>query len=333
MNNEKTTAMILKFCDLLPDWCNSFVLATGTEYKPLTRLAYIREINNFMDYLITFVPHFSVLEKKDISPSDFEQITSEDISRYFTFYFDKGRDKKTVARKRAVLSSFFQYQIANKRLAFNPVIAAAKVKLEKTDEIFHLEVDEQLTLLNEVDCGSHLSKRAEASHHIYRKRDLAILTLMLDTGLRISELQGIDIKDLDFNDCCVFVTRKGNKTQHVYFSDHASEILKDYLAERKEYKDKDPLFITHSGERIGIRAIQKMVKKYAVASLPGKGQKVTPHKMRSSFAFTFYDASNNDILALQRKMGHSSINATNRYVAATDKTMQETRNLVEQAKK
>lgn len=336
MDNEKITKQLINYCEMLPEICTSYLLETGTQLSVTTRLAYAKELSTFFDYLISYSPVFCDCEKNNINKELIEQITSQDISRYLTIYKDQGHSEKTTARKRAALSSYFNYLVANRIVSFNPVQAAVRVKLHKSDEVIYLEINDQIKLLDSVDSGNDLSKRKQAYHNKYRLRDNALCTLLLDTGIRVSELRGINIEDLDLEKCSVIITRKGGKIQTVYFSDETTEKIQDYLLERKNKEKnlskKDPLFVTLKGERLSVRAIEVLVKKYSESSLPGKGSKITPHKLRSSFAMGFYEETK-DILALQRKLGHDGLAATNIYAKATDKKMQETRNILENRRK
>ena len=148
--------------------------------------------------------------------------------------------------------------------------------------------------------------------------------------MRVSELQGINLHDIDFDNCSIIITRKGGNISTIYFSDEAKEPLYEYYMYRKNIEGvsgADALFTSAQGVRLSVRAIEKLVKKYATATLPGKGNHISPHKMRSSFAMTFYEETK-DILALQRKLGHKSIAVTNIYAKATDEKMKETRNVL-----
>ena len=173
-----------------------------------------------------------------------------------------------------------------------------------------------------------------AFHEKYKKRDLAIIFLFLDTGLRISELQALNINDVviydDFmqdesNECFVLTLRKGKKRSgktpsKVYFSDESKTYIQDYLRSREIHGEKfdsnSPLFTTLDGDRLSVRQIQQMLKKYVRASLHRSD--ISVHKLRSSFAMEFYKAEH-DILVLQNRMGHASIAATNIYARASDK--------------
>ncbi len=330
-DNDSQTSKLMGLCALLPDCCSSFLLETGTQTAKSTRLAYARELIWFFDYLISYNPDFCDLDKPEITLEDIRKITSQDISRYLTIYKDKGKAERTVARKRAALSSFFEYLTVNRQIDHNPVSAAVRVKIHQSDEVLYLNIDEQLSLLSSVDNGASLDDKKRVYHDRYRVRDYSLVLLLLDTGMRVSELNGINIADMDLDGCSVIVTRKGGNRQTLYFSDETRDSVQEYLDERKVRGDAltgtEPLFVTLKGNRLTVRAIEKLVKKYTASAIPGKGQLLSPHKMRSSFAMEDYRAEK-DILALQRKMGHKSLAATNIYAKATDQEMQATRSIL-----
>lgn len=330
-DNSSISKKIIEMCDLLPEFCQSFLLETGTEMATTTRLAYSRELNWFFDFLIDNNRYFCDKNKRDLTVNDIKEITSQDISRYLTRFNDLGRKERTVARKRAALSRFFGYLTNNKLIQFNPVNAAVKVKIHQSDEVTYLNLNEQINFINSIESGKDLGENQQKFHDKYKLRDTALIILLLDTGMRVSELHGINNHDFDFNACSVIITRKGGNIQTIFFSDDTRDLLEEYLAYKKvkfpDMTDDAPFFVTLKGDRLSIRAIEVLVKKYAVAALPGKGNKISPHKMRSSFAMEFYGETK-DILALQRKLGHKNITATNIYAKATDKKMQETRNIL-----
>lgn len=326
-----THLKILEFCDMLPDCCEPFLMATGTESALTTRLAYARELVWFFDYLINYNPEFCELKRKSIELNDIKKITSQDISRYLTIHKDQGLAERTLARKRAALSSFFSYLSNNQQIPFNPVLAAAKVKIHQSDEVVHLTMEEQDILLNAIANGTGLDNNKLKYHDKYKKRDSALVMLFLDTGMRISELHAVDIIDVDLSGCSIIVTRKGGNHQHIYFSNTARDLLAEYIEERKlrgPVLSSDPLFVTLQNKRLAVRSIEVLVKKYVQAALPGKGNTVHVHTLRSSFAMAFYDASGKDLLSLQRKLGHRSLAATNIYAKATDKAMYNSRSLL-----
>ncbi len=312
----------------IPECCRNFILTTGAEKSVSTRSSYLDEIRHFFDYIIKKSDVLKGLEYEQINKEILEDITSEDISRYITHCMDQGLKEKTVARKRAALSSLFNYLVKNKIISFNPVLASTKVKIHQSDELTYIDIKQQNLLLNCVENGSGLDDKKLLYHEKYKARDTAIIMLLLDTGMRVSELHNLDIADFNSKECSVTVLRKGGNTQTLYFSDETTDLIKASLAERTMLNGDDPLFVTKKGDRLSIRAIQELVKKYTAAS----GKKLSPHKLRTSFAMEYYDETK-DILDLQRKLGHKSLAATNIYAKATDKKMRETRNVMAEKRK
>lgn len=322
---------ILNACDNLPEACSSFLLETGIERAISTRWAYAQELMWFFDYLISYKPEYCDMKKTDFTLDQIRQISSQDITRYLSIYKSQGKKERTISRKRAALSSFFDYLLKNRKIEYNPVLAAASVKIHKADEVVYLDIEEQNRFLDSIDHGTGLTGKAVKHHDKYRLRDVTLITLLLDTGMRVSEVHGIDIKDLDLEDCSVYIVRKGGNKQTIYFSDETATLIDEYIESRRvtcpNLGSEEPLFVTLKGDRLAVRSIEYLVKKYAKAGLPGKGQFITPHKMRSSFAMGYYEETM-DILALQKKLGHESLAATNIYAKATDKKMRETRDIM-----
>ncbi len=331
---DSKTDKLYEYVAKLPVACEPFLLETGTELSLNTRVAYAFELYSFFQWLTYNSPTFCDMDPKDMLRDDLSRITSQDISRYLTVAINKNKAKRTVARKRAALSSFFSYLTDNRILEFNPVSAATHVKVPQKDEVLHLNAEEQISLLEAVDRGDKLSEREQAYHDRYKLRDYTLILLLLDTGMRVSELQQIDIGNISFKDHSVIVVRKGGDTQTLFFSDEASEALYELAKAHKKRgmtADNVPLFQTAQGTRLGVRAIEKLVKKYTASAIPGKGELLSPHKMRSSFAMGYY-REEKDILALQRKLGHKSLAATNIYAKATKEEMQQTRSVMEQVR-
>ena len=319
------------FCDDLPPFCHPFLIDTGLELADTTRLAYAGELNRFFDYLISCTPFFCDKEKRSITLDDLKTITSQDITRYLSICKGMQNKERTIARKRAALSSFFTYLTDNRLIEYNPVRAAQRVKIPKSDTVIHIDMKDQVKLLNMIDTGDCLDDKKKKYHDRYKLRDYALVLLLLDTGIRVSELQGINIIDINYDNSSVQVIRKGGDAQTIYFSDEVGDVLSEYIEARRvknpALAPTDPLFVSLKGQRLTVRAIEKLVKKYTEAALPGIGQKLSPHKMRSSFAMQFY-AAEKDILALQGKLGHKNLTATNIYAKATDAKMKETRSVI-----
>ncbi|MFW5676131.1 MAG: tyrosine-type recombinase/integrase [Acetivibrio ethanolgignens] len=333
-SNTYYSQKILDIVNQLPDFCYDFICNTNAGYSPNTRLEYARDIQLFLQWLLQNHPEFCDLEMKNISIEHLKKLQSYDIARFISWY-SLNHAPRTTARKRATLSAFFSYLCENRALEYSPVTSSSKVKLNEKNLVY-LEHDERDKFLNTVEYGNGMTNRELVFHDKYKKRDTAIFSLLLDTGLRISELQQINIKNLDLEKCNVIVTRKGGDILPVYFSDNTALVIEEYLEEKKEkfknLTENDPLFTTLKGDRIGIRALQKLTKKYANIAVPQRADELSPHKLRSTFAMDFYEASGNNILLLQKKLNHKNIQTTNIYAKASDKQDAESRNLLQNAK-
>ena len=337
MANDKInySKKINEMLNEMPDFISDYIYNFGNVEKYGTKFEYCRDIKDFLNYVVNFIPEYSDKDIKSLTISELSMITPLDINRYLTLLSGNGEDGlklTTVKRRRASLSSMYGFFVANGKMPVNPVLATRTIKIpEKT--VIYLTNEEQSVLLDCVRYGTNLSDRTEKKHTKYADRDSALFLLLLDTGLRVSEMLSTNISDYNLDECSVIVKRKGGDIQNVYFSDECSFYLKVYFdAQRVKYltsDDKIPAFTTITGDRLGVRAVETLVKKYVSACMPEKASIMSPHKLRSSFAMSFYEASNNDILLLQKKLNHKSITTTNIYAKASDKAMRESRGLLQ----
>ena len=173
-------------------------------------------------------------------------------------------------------------------------------------------------MLDLVENGQLQTEHQKKYNEHTRARDLAILTLFLGTGIRVSELVGINIDDIDFSINGFLVTRKGGNQAILYFPDEVARVLRDYLKVRMEMTPapghEEALFLSLQNRRISVRAVQNMVKKYASLAAPLK-KKLSPHKLRSTFGTNLYHETG-DIYLVADVLGHSDVNTTRRHYAA-----------------
>jgi site-specific recombinase XerD len=164
-----------------------------------------------------------------------------------------------------------------------------------------------------------LNERRKIFHELTKARDAAIVTLLLGTGMRVSECVGIDINHIDFKVNGVKVTRKGGDEVILYFGDEVEAALKNYLAGREKIKPlkghENALFLSIQNRRITDRAVQNLVKKYA--SLVTSLKKISPHKLRSTFGTQLYRETG-DIYLVANVLGHSDVNTTRKHYAKMD---------------
>lgn len=185
--------------------------------------------------------------------------------------------------------------------------------------IIRLEPNEIVSLLNAAESGTNMTKKQLESHKLTKTRDVAILTLLLGTGMRVSECVGIDINDISFDECQILIHRKGGKEVILYFGDEVEAAIKDYMEIRKNMKpvegSENALFLSLKNSRISVRSVELLVKKYSQLSSTVKH--ITPHKLRSTYGTRLYEESG-DIYLVADVLGHKDVNTTRRHYAAID---------------
>lgn len=308
----------------LPDVCFDFINAIDSTTQPLTRYAYVSDLKLFFGFLVSELPKFADKTPQTLDVSDLAKVSSRDIYMYLDFLGLYVKDDVEFSnqdlgkmRKLSSLRSFYKFMYKNGYIESDP---AALVDMPKRHNkpIIRLEIDEVAHMLDLVESGEMLSERQKKYNDHTRTRDLAILTLFLGTGIRVSELVGINIDDLDFSINGFLVTRKGGSQAILYFPDEVAQVLKDYLKLRRELTPQpgheDALFLSLQNRRISVRAVQLMVKKYASLAAPLK-KHLSPHKLRSTFGTNLYHETG-DIYLVADVLGHSDVNTTRRHYAA-----------------
>lgn len=255
-----------------------------------------------------------------------DQITKIDIEEYMSFLQDyqnkEGRNRTNqdagILRKMAALRSMYQYFFINEDIKSNP---AAQVSIPKrhTKNIIRLDVDEVANMIDYVESGEKLTDAQRRTHNKTKLRDVAIVTLLLGTGIRVSECVGLDLSDVDFKNNRIRIVRKGGNEDIVYFGDEVEDALKEYInTDRQSVEPLEghgqALFISLKKQRMSVRSVERMVKKYAAQITTVK--KITPHKLRSTFGTTLYNETG-DIYMVAEVLGHKDVNTTKRHYAAS----------------
>ena len=211
-------------------------------------------------------------------------------------------------------------------------IRIMKVDMPKIHDkaITRLDVNEVAELLDNVENGNKLTTAQLRTHEKLKCRDLALLTLLLGTGIRVSECVGLDINDVDFDNDRIKVVRKGGSESFVYFGDEVRAALLDYMEERKQMNPdsghENALFISSKNKRLCVRSVELLVKKYASTVTTVKH--ITPHKLRSTYGTNLYQASK-DIYLVADVLGHKDVNTTRKhYAEIVDENKRSARNIV-----
>ncbi len=324
-HNEEKNKNILKLRQVmkdLPDFCREYFMDIANTTQARTRLAYAYDLRVFFNYLTEESPKFEGRTVKSIGLSDLEKIELSDLNEfmeYISYYIsDEGLEKENgengKSRKLAAVRGLFKYFYRTEKISSNPAALVNTPKIHEKN-IVRLEPNETVDLLNVIETGDKLTEKQKAYTHITGKRDLAIVTLLLGTGMRVSECVGIDINDIDFDTNGVRIIRKGGKEMVIYFGDEVEEALKAYLSERYEMNplpgNENALFLSTQRKRIGVRAVQNLVKKYAgVTTL----KKISPHKLRSTYGTALYRETG-DIYLVADVLGHKDVNTTRKHYA------------------
>lgn len=331
---DEVTQKVLKH---LPQFVFTFISAHQGTWASRTKTAYVQDISDFFEYLTDY--HY-VDAPSSVTVELMDRLGADDIEPFKTWLNQAGRHNSAVAMKRklSALASLYRYLQTHGKVGSNPMPGVVVAKdTHKNDSVVALNTSEREAFLNAVEKGTekttkHMNKFRERTV----LRDKAIVYLLLGTGLRVSELVGINLTDLSFEDNSVWVTRKENERRIVYFSNDVATALQEYVEEEREkyapylpfkkkgeteeefaareitYESDQPaLFYSNKRHRMSVRAVQKMVKKYADMSITS-GKHITAHKMRSTYATSLYQETN-DIYLVATALNHKNIETTKRY--------------------
>lgn len=310
ITEEKITQGMVGYPGIIKDYYYSM-----TDKTAQTKKRYIMYIEQFMDYLNEHGKNPSnILTYKKMKPSD--------INEYLDYIRYRKVNGKIVengdsirAAKYYALSSFFDFLVNEEYIDNNPCIKVKAPKDRKQHEVIKMTADEVNDVKEKIldGYGSH---KQQAFNEKWKYRNLAIITLGCQTGLRATALSEINMDDINFEELCITVTEKGNITRPCYISQKTAEVLKKWINNRKElmvgFDDCNALFISNRRTRIASCTISLMLKN--VTSDLNKN--ITPHKMRSTCATTLYSQTH-DIYLVAEVLGHKNISNTKRYTESS----------------
>lgn len=325
MQNKQNILKLRAILETLPPFCQEFFRGISDTTSTRTRLAYAYDIRVFFEFLHEENPVCAKLDIRDIPIDVLNQVTRQDIEEYLSFisYYEKDGVEHTntergKARKLSSLRSFYNYYFQNERIVKNTAELVPVPKLHEK-AIIRLDPNEVAILLDQVEAGTKLTKKELAFHEKTKVRDVALLTLLLGTGIRVSECVGLDIQDVDFENNGIKIRRKGGYEAVVYFGDEVEQALRAYLEERRHIipseGHENALFLSLQNRRIAVRSVENLVKKYAsrVTTL----KKITPHKLRSTYGTTLYRETG-DIYLVADVLGHKDVNTTRKHYATME---------------
>ncbi|MBE5963253.1 MAG: integrase [Lachnospiraceae bacterium] len=324
--NIKNTVKLRELVSELPSWTGAFFRGIEQTTESRTRIAYAVDLKVFFEYIQMKNPLYYNTEIKNIPFEILTQMQSTDFEEYLEFLkYYKNKEGKEITnnergikRKLAALRSLYRYYHKNKMISENPTLQVDMPKLH-SKTIVRMDANEVADFLDVVESGNKLTDNQMIYHKKAKKRDLALMTLLLGTGIRVSECVGLDLTDVDFNNDRIKIIRKGGDEAFVYFGDEVRESLMEYIEERKGIvtldEHENALFLSSRRKRISVRNVEVLVKKYARTVTTIK--KITPHKLRSTYGTSLYQETG-DIYLVADVLGHKDVNTTKKHYAAVD---------------
>ena len=334
--NRKKTEGILK---VLPPYMKEYLDSLDLQYKSEgTIYIYFSRDKVLFEYL------GKIFGKKseEITEADLDQVTPELVEMFLADVKRKsinGYRKKKGSSLNNYLSavrSFFSYAKARGMIKRNPAAEIRRVRQPVKDDVVHIDREEEPAFLNAIENGQGLTPKQEAFRTEYSSmRDDAICQTILMTGVRVSELVGIDIDDVNFSLHQIHIFRKEGKDSHVYMPDSLEALLEKYMTIRNATfhgKIGKALFLVavgkYRGARLSVRSVQNIVKKYAKASGVSDAALITPHRLRATFAMDLLEATS-DLSLTQQALSHQSPSTTAVYIGKRERELKKNRNVLE----
>ena len=323
----------------MPYFCTDFIRGISNSTESRTQIAYCRDIYHFLQYVRDHNPEYKNKSVREIDFELLEKLTASDIDEYLDYLSYYEVDQKAYqngnaakARKLSSLSKFYTFFVIRGLLQNNPIAAIERPKINEK-AIISLNQSQVYELIEKTLEPTDLTDRQMKFHAMTKIRDRAILMTLLGTGMRVSELVGLDLTDVDFKERTLRVVRKGGKESFVYFGEDVYGALQEYLAGEvpsengdlpsssprtrflKPDKETNALFLSLRGSRITVRSVEILTKKYS--SMLATNKTITPHKLRSTFGTDVYNKTG-DIYLTAKTLGHKDINVTSKHYASMD---------------
>ncbi len=332
----QNTLQLREVLATMPRFAKSYFRAVEPTTSTRTRISYAYDIRTFFRFLQDANPLFRRKPVEEWTVDMLDLLDATDIEEYEEFLkvYDIDEDMagatKTVVqvtngerglkRKMSALRSFYAYYYKRQMIQKNPTLLVDMPKLHDK-AIVRLDEGEIAALLDVVEHGGDgLTGQKKLYYDKTRLRDLAIITLLLGTGIRVSECVGLDVKDVDFRNNGIKIVRKGGNESIVYFGAEVEKALRNYIDTDRALivplpGHENALFYSTQRRRMGVQAVENMVKKYASQVTTTK--KITPHKLRSTYGTALYRETG-DIYLVADVLGHKDVNTTKKHYAAMD---------------
>jgi integrase/recombinase XerC len=328
-NIEDTVEMLKEMPGFINYYYKSNVLALSAS----SQHSYMYDIYNFLKWWHSSLPELQEKELKEMQNEDIAKVTPNDVLDYITYMRNESEtflSESTLARRCAALNNLFTYLEQYGIIETNPMVKVKRPKIKKDKRIIRLEDEEVERYFDSILNGTGFTEHQRKYLENTKQRDYTIATLLLTSGIRVSEMVGLNIEDVSFTNCRIQITRKGGKKQYIPLSDDTLDVLKEYLAERKKVspalpEDETALFLSTQNTRMTTAAVQNLIKKYAKAA--GIDKPITPHKLRKTYGTNLYNKTR-DIYLVANALGHDSVvTTTKHYVASDEEDLVKVRNL------
>lgn len=306
----------------LPEFISTYITRNAMNLAATTRYGYISNYSVFFGYLNEYVDEFKDKKISDITLEEFGSLDYKVIDKFITWY-SKDRSKSAINRMFSSMSAVYRFFIRQHKLTSDPFMATERPKIDEV-KVVSLKKEEEIKLLEGISSGDGLSERQKKYHERLATRDMAIIMLILDTGIKVSELVDLDVDDIDLNDNTIVVPFASNDIRTIKISQEMSDLLGVYISDRSEKLDplgvETALFLSRKGSRITPRSVQRLVKKYGKLILPDY-KHISPGSLRATFACDLLEENDGDISVVSKALGHGHLSTTAVYadVASTRK--------------
>lgn len=323
------------FLSALPDFVFEYIEMYYSGESINTQTGYSLDIKIFLDYLRKF-KFREIVKNEDFNTSHMEQVRAEDLIRFKSYLKEYeseyiGADGKVVKRIRRNSSYGINRKLSSVRGLFVYLYKTDRISQNITDKVDMnrlnqkikkpLTTQESVRLINVLYHGEDMLDGRNLTEYLSRKqRDIAIFITYLGTGVRVSELINLNMKDICFETSSFIVTRKGGDEQEIFMPPQVENEMLKYAEERREMenvKDKDAFFISRQGKRMTTSSVEKMLKKYCMMAGITDPDKSRPHALRRTFACRLLE-DGVDIKMVAELMGHKNIEVTHKFYAQYD---------------
>lgn len=318
MEENTEIRKLMELCERLPEVNQGYIMNLNKSIT--TKIIYVYELLRFNDYLT----ENKNVDENTINFGTYSEITYDDIKEYFRTNIEKGNRYSTIQRTRTALNGWFNHLSDIHVVGGNPVCSGKALEQlfwettgKEPKNSDNKKTDLEMTgFLDAVENGTGLSDIQKKHHEKYRLRDIAMIALILDVGIKISEVNALNIEDFDRNFSQIYIQKRT-----INLKKETKEKLEQYIDHGRvvssEHDDKvSPLFITSDGRRLAVRSIQRVLKKYSSAG--NNPQKISAEKLREISAANFYQETK-DMQELKERLGVKSMTAIEKYISQDGK--------------